>query len=385
MVSRTTTQSLLIARSGFGHRIPGMTVAVCIITLLLLGLAVTGHWRVMLRPFCIREPAMTVDRLGFVATDDRDIERIHGVCHAFAGGFNRRVASQSPDDWRGFVDDLPELYRPFGEEGAAMGFPLRALWGFSPTGFESAVVEPRSMYCYLHYVGLGFWAAMRRQRPKRLADCVSQLDPLHGMLCWDGYGFKFGFFNDDRQQEILTRFRDLPGYAANVAHQGYGRSLWFRFMGEHDRLFDAVRATGPFANDTASGVGLAMAFTMIDRLDRIMGVLEEAPIAWRADIAQGMTFAFKARQLAAPEAFDRWIANQPADRIRCIHDALDACDAIEARIRRGQVQNAYESWRAELNVWLAENIEFPFVARRHAEETLPAARPEPVFLQGVTQ
>lgn len=323
---------------------------------------------------------MTADKLGFVAADKQDIATINGVCQAFAGGFNRQAASPSPKAWLGFVDSLPPLYRPFAEEGAAMGYPLRALWGFSPTRFEAAVVEPRAIYCYLHFVGLGFWSGMRKHDPRDIARMVSQVDPLHGMLCWDGYGFKHGFFDYDNRQKFLAGFQSLPDYAANVAHQGYGRSLWFRFMGDNPRLMDAVTETKTFAADTASGVGLASVFTMIDRLDRAFVAIQDAPEEWRTDIALGMTFAFKARQLSAPAEFDGWVSILDDDRINCIQDAIRECDAIEQRIRGGSNFNAYQTWRAELKTWLAENIDYPFVARRTGRAVSAATTTEPVHV-----
>ncbi len=352
----------------------------CILAVILAVSAYTGYWRLALRPFCIRAKSMTTDQLGFTASDEKDIATINGVGLAFAGGFNRRVSDPSPTAWREFVDDVPALYRPFAEEGAAMGYPMRALWGFSPSGFEAAVVEPRTMYCYLHFVGLGFWSAMRHHDPKRVAKLVSQVDTLHGPLCWDGYGFRFGFFDYDRREKFLAQFASFPDYAANVAHQGYGRSLWFRFMGDNRRLMDAVRETKSFAADTASGVGLASAFTMIDRLDRAFAAIQDAPEEWRTDIAVGMTFAFKARQLSAAKEFDGWVSCLDADRIACIQDAIGECDAIEQRIRGASVSDCYQTWRADLKTWLAENIDYPFVARRTGRADSATTTIEPIHV-----
>ena len=76
-------------------------------------------------------------------------------------------AGRSWRDWSDYTDSLPVFYRPFAEEGSAMGYSLRNVGWFSPSRFEESLVHARPGYRYLHYVGLGFWNAMCKRSPAR--------------------------------------------------------------------------------------------------------------------------------------------------------------------------------------------------------------------------
>jgi hypothetical protein len=355
--------------------------------LLFFFVVATGAWRVCLRPALIDADTMTVERLGFKVSDAADIELVHGVCRAFAGGFNSSAAAtglQGSDAWTRHTDGLAVHFRPFADEGAAMGYPLRAMWNASAKGFEADFPQRRPAYGYLHYVGLGFWHAMRGSSPAKVERLVKELDPLHGRLCWDGYGFKFGFFDYDSSASRVGDLRGLPGYAAHVAHQGLGRSLWFRFMGDAVGLVKAIKATGDFAPDVASGVGLAVAFTTIDRSERGRDALESLPVAWRDDVLLGMCFALKARSLNDPAYFDACLEGMGAERAESIRRGLLECDARERTVRseiaatvdRRELGLAtaevdgYRRWRESLKTWLGEHIVYPFDGMRDGSTAL---------------
>ncbi len=328
---------------------------------------VSGWWRVAMRPFTINADTMTVSTLGFRVTQEADIDRVHGICQSFAGGFNAMIASRSPTAWSEFSDAQPLTYRPFADEGAAMGYPLRKLGRFSAAGFERDVVKFRPSYAYLHYVGLGFWYAMRRREPQRLARLVEQLDPLHGMLCWDGYGFQQGFFDSGEESRYTWRFTRIHGYARNVAYQGLGRSLWFRYMDAPSELNALLRSFDEYAADAASGVGLASVFAVFDRPERGLAFIEEMPDEWHADIMLGMCFAYKARSLCDGQQFDRTIDKLDVKRREAIRAAVEACDAIESKVRRScDRADGYRTWRRELSDWLNQHVAYPFVEMNEA-------------------
>lgn len=327
-------------------------------------LMASGAWRMAFWPIRLRPAAMTAERLGFCVAEPADLERVEGICRAFAGGFNAMIAGRRSDRWMEHNDSLASYYRPFADEGAAMGYTLRQLGRRAERGFEQDVVRQRPQYCYLHYVGLGFWHAMRGVPAQRLSARIAQLDPLHGPLCWDGYGFKFGFFDLGKDSRAADHFTELPGYAARVAYQGLGRSLWFRHMDEPDRLVDYVTSLGPFSQDAASGVGLATVFTMIDRSTRSSAVLRAMPNAWRTDVMVGMCFAYKARSINDPGQFGAWLDTYDPDRRTAIRAGVAACDVFERQIRAGGKPEPYRRWREMLTGWLDENIEYPFSATR---------------------
>ena len=161
----------------------------------LLVVLLTGWWRLAFAVVAIRRSRMTIEHLGFRVTLPDQVERVNGILDSFAGGFNAMIAWPSFSGWARYCDSLPVVYRPFAHEGAAMGYCLRRLFRYSPTEFEERIVRARPQFRYLSYVGLGFWSGMRGHDPTRLARIVDGLDTLHGYLCYDGYGFKHGFFD----------------------------------------------------------------------------------------------------------------------------------------------------------------------------------------------
>ncbi len=199
--------------------------------------------------------------------------------------------------------------------------------------------------------------------------------PEHGVLCWDGYGFKLGFFDFAREPFWRTRLERLTGYDRNAAYQGLGRSLWFRFMGSPQDLIEIVQSLGPHARDTASGVGLAVAFTTVDRPQRGFAVLGQMPEDWHDDILVGMTFAYKARSIADPEYFETMMNTLENDRREAIGAAIKRCDAIETAVRADGGTDGYRRWRMGLRHWLGENIEYPFAKMKAAEPTATGCVP----------
>jgi hypothetical protein len=305
---------------------------------------------------------MTVSALGFHVHDPADVATVENICGAFAGGFNMMLTAKSRRRGWEFSDSQPMFLRPFAEEGAAMAYPLRDMFRFTPERFERDVVARRAQYAYLHYVGLGFWHAMRNSAPQKVGRIVSRLDPLHGMLCWDGYGFKVGFFDYERDPSAVGRLAEITGYARHVAHQGLGRSLWFRYLGDPNRLIEALESLGPFAPDAASGVGLASTFASINRPAQAFRLVEQFPEVWRGHALLGMTFGYKARALCSPEFFDCKIATLDQERRGAIRAAVAQCDLVESQVGREGGSDGYRRWRDRLIEWLEEHVEYPFAA-----------------------
>lgn len=334
---------------------------------MVVAFAFTGVWRIILWPLRIRPQKMSAERLGFRVSDGADRNAVDGVCRAFAMGFNSMISHPSPNRWHAICDEISPMYRPFAYEGAAMGFPLRSLMRFSARVFERDIVALHSQFAYLHYVGLGFWSGMRNHDPERIERVIADLDPLLGDLCWDGYGFQHGFFDFDDTDSYTRKFGRLRGYSRHVAHQGLGRSLWFRFMGDPDGLIAAIRSLGPMAGDAAAGLGLAAVFANADRPQRGLEVVSRFPLVWHRDVQLGMCFGYKARARCDAAFFDEFLNKLDAPRARAVRAAVVRCDAIEVEVRRSVRGDGYRHWREALRDWLAESVSYPFAALRSEE------------------
>ncbi|MCK4660056.1 MAG: DUF1702 family protein [Phycisphaerae bacterium] len=335
----------------FGYIV--LTAALAVVVLL-----VSGWWRLVFVPFRIRPARMTVDRLG-LAVGRADMERVNGVLSHFAGGFNAMLISPTWSGWRSYGNSCPVLFRPFAHEGAAMGYTPRRLFRCRPEEFEASVVKYQPAMRYMYYVGLGFWSGMRDHSPQRLGCIVDALDPLHGCLCYDGYGFKYGFFDYLKDPDIVWRFDKLEGYARNVAYQGLGRSFWFLFMGDHGLLIERISMLGDYAPDVAAGLGLASVFVFPDRLEVSRGLGMELPETWHDDFHLGMCFGLKARSICHPEQFERDLGRLESGVRAAVCASVQECDRIEEQLRAEQCEDGYQRWRGLVSRWMANHIEFP--------------------------
>ncbi len=328
----------------------------------------TGIWPLVLRAMRIRPGMMSPERLGFCPRGDDERDRVGRICAAVAGGFNS-VTGCGGERWIEFCEGLEPHYRPFAHEAVAMGLPLRLGAGFSAGRFERDLVGRFPAYTYLYYVGLGFWYALSGGRFGRLQRVAQSLDRMYRYLCFDGFGFKYGFFDYGRRFERVERLMELDGYRAHAAMQGVGRSLWFRFMGDAERLTSEIRRfPAAYQGDLAGGLGLAAVFVHSDRLETAWDLAGRIPPEWRSEFQQGMVFALCARKMTNPDYFEQCLARLPAARAAGARQATNQCDAIEADLRARGVWHAYRLWRESLAVWLDANLRYPLEAEGQRTE-----------------
>ncbi len=319
----------------------------------------TGWWRLAFAVFAIRRGRMTIERLGFVVKSPPDVERVNGILESFSGGFNAMICRPSASGWVRYCDSLPAVYCPFAHEGAAMGHTLRRLGRYRPAVFEEQIVRPRPEFRYLYYVGLGFFSGMRGHDPQRLTGMVEGLDPVYGYLCYDGYGFKHGFFDYLKDPGCLGRLDSLEGYARNAAYQGVGRSFWFLFMGDHDALIEHIGRLGAHACDGAAGLGLGAVFVYPDRLEIAQELGMKLPDEWHDHFHLGMCFGLKARSSNDPDQFARDVARCGAGVQEAIVSAIRECDRAERQVRSEREEDGYRRWRGLVTRWMASHIPYP--------------------------
>ncbi|MCP4593695.1 MAG: DUF1702 family protein [bacterium] len=334
-----------------------MTIALSIAGVVLL-MWITGWWRVVLSPFRISASRMDMSRLGLRVSSE-NAGRVSGILSSFAGGFNAMITGPRWSSWQSFCDSLPMLYRPFAHEGAAMGFVPRSFLGARPEVFEDRVVKPRPEMRYLYYVGLGFWSGMRDHSPSRIARMVSGLDPLHGTLCYDGYGFKHGFFDYLRDPGVVAKFEALEGYGTNAAYQGLGRAFWFLFMDDHAALIEHISGLGDRGRDVAGGLGLAAVFVNPDRLEVARQLGMKLPAQWHDDFHLGLCFGLKARSLTDGEMFEQGLERLEQGVGEAVRAGVRECDRIELQVRADGAVDGYRRWRSLVAQWMAGHIVYP--------------------------
>lgn len=374
--------------------------------------AVTGVWRLAFTPFRIPKRQLTIPRLGLCVHEPARVERVGSVLDTFARGFNSMLTARTPDAALREIEQFPTLYRPFAEEGLAMGYVPRNLFRFRPTDFERRIVEQRDEHCYLHYVGVGFWFGLRNVDPAHVVQRTSGLDPLHEYLVFDGYGFARAFFEYPKNDHALERLLEFPGYARNAAFQGVGRAFCFLYLEDHRKLVEHIQRYPRHSADVAAGIGLASVFIFPDQPELARTIGRSMPAECRPHFHLGMCFGWKARARSNAPAFDRWLSILCPASAESIRQAIAECDRVEQQVRRSlvpadrapktdrfqrtgkpcgfddDVQNicGYRTWRQRVTVWLEKNVEFPFLgllapaagARRAEEPIGTGVRPKTV-------
>ena len=234
------------------------------------------------------------------------------VGDAFFRGYNTMLDASSAQDVSAQGQKVEPHFRPFFFEGAAMGYLPRSYFtaGAGRKTVERDLLAMNPRFRYLYYVGLGFWFGFRhRRKPAALEALAPDLTALYFPLCYDGFGFKVGFFDFPRRPSARDLLGRAPVERRAFLYQGFGRALFFVFL-DDPAGFEREKAEAPEAHrdDIELGRSLAVAFTGTNRPDRILAYLAAARDAReRAARLLGVTWALTAREMNDPEYFEECV------------------------------------------------------------------------------
>jgi hypothetical protein len=183
-----------------------------------------------------------------------------------------------------------------------------------------------------------------KRRPGAIKKAIRHLHPVYQYLCYDGFGFKLGFFDYVKNPKVVRLAFKCHDYGVHVCHQGIGRSLWFVFMDAPERIFAEFDTwEEEYRGDGYSGLGLAITFTNIDSLDFAFEFAKQIPEKYRSHYYQGMIFALAARHMNDKEYFDQQVSNLKSDRQTWIYEALAICDDCFEKTKT--LASPYKAWR----------------------------------------
>jgi len=268
----------------------------------------------LVRRFLGRDPnevARAASR--FAIGTDAGRQLVSHLGEAFIGGYNAMLELGAPPDVAARGLQIDPHFRPFFFEGAAMGYLPRgyASRGHRPAHAEQDLLEMHAGFRYLYYVGLGFWYGFRHPRnPAKLEALAPHLDPMYMPLCYDGYGFKVGFFDYPRRREVRGLLDRVPQERRSAIYQGFGRSLFFVYMDDPEGFVrERDAAEEPLRDDLELGRSLAVGFTGTDRPASLADHIETASDdSERAARLTGITWALAAREMNDADYFRRCIA-----------------------------------------------------------------------------
>lgn len=293
----------------------------------------------------------TFAKRGFYQGDLAAQRRLELIAATFVQGYHAVLEDDHFDVLAPFLQGIEAELRGFAFEGAAMGLALLDYLFPLKRRLAAFMQGPGANHIYMLHVGAG-WILGRV--PRNAYRLMQQYDSLLSWLVLDGYGFHQGFFSWPRFITNHALPPRLSGYALKAFDQGLGRSLWFVKGADVDQVDLTIQAfPSQRRSDLWSGIGLACAYAgggeqaALERLYTLAG-------EHRWHLAQGVTFAAKARQKAGNPAAH-------TDLACAIFTGLSSSEA--ARLTDlcledlPQGEQAYELWRLRLRSRLAEQHE----------------------------
>src|SRR5262249_23209459 len=183
-----------------------------------------------------------------------------------------------------------------------------------------------------------------RSRPEHAA---RNFDPLMRWITLDGFGFHEGYFAWAQAGEKQLIPPGIRGYARRCFDHGLGRSLWFGSCADAGRVSETIsRFDESRRADLWSGIGLACAYAGAYN-ERDLASLCAAADGYRAELAQGVAFAAKAR-LRAGNLVPH---TGRACEVICGASAVEAAGMTDAALNnlpQDGPEPAFEVWRRRI-------------------------------------
>jgi hypothetical protein len=300
---------------------------------------------------------------GFAIRTETGRALVDSLGRAFLRGYNSMLQRERLADVARDGKTVPPHFRPFFFEGAAMGYLPRSLYDRDRRAerIEGDLLGLDPAFRYLYYVGIGFWHGLRHpRRPEAVLRMAPHLSASYFPLCFDGCGFKLGFFDFPRRSGTPRLLERAPVEHRPFLYQGFGRALFFVTLddaGALERILSALPAR--HRADLLFGHALAHGFTGVDRPDDLVHrVARSADPTERAARLTGITWALTARRMNDPDYFHDCMG-RVRDGWRGILDPLpDLC------LRAFEGADSYAAWQertrgAVLEHWTARGVAPP--------------------------
>lgn len=326
-----------------------------VVLIILLGLIVAFplFWRKWLRQD-VRKVSL---QLGLSKKDIFE-ERFYQILDAFLTGYNESLSFRKNREMlRSFLDfKLSPYLRGFAYEGTAMGFGAQAHFKSNRgASFEKSINELDPNHVYQYYVGLGWWLhQIYRFRARGYQRWIKQLNHRYASILFDGVGFKAGIFNYKKNPQVILKFASFAPYFQRVCYQGFGRSLWFqKLFNINEVLLELEKLPEKHIQDTVSGVGLAVAYSMFDDIEYSLRISKSIPQKYQVSFFQGMSFGWEARRLQNQSYWDERLSTLSMESnthvkalVNFVHQAKESLD---------ETIEYYPSWMSRTRELISES------------------------------
>lgn len=295
-----------------------------------------------------------LDTRGFHKKNEAAREVLETIGESFLTGYGHAVEAPSAAEAEYRLEQVPERFRGFAYEGAAMGCAV--LDALTPRGHRTAdlLAGRGAAHVYMAYIGVG-WAMARL--PRLRWPRITAYDPLLRWLLLDGYGFHQAYFHTGayvHEHRRDSRFRWPVAvhqwYVDHAVDQGIGRALWFVGGADPDQVTALI---GKFPRhrhaDLYAGAGLAATYAGGCEESELLAFWDRAG-EHRPRVAQGSAFAAQARVRAGLLVPHTEVATlafcglPPEQAARITEDLRPAAPVVDER----NATPAYEVWRRRI-------------------------------------
>jgi hypothetical protein len=298
---------------------------------------------------------------GFHVKDEQSRELLETVGRVFLRGYAFAAEASYPAQAEDRLEEIPERFRGFAYEGAAMGFAVRDGLPLGRHDLVATFLKGRARdHVYMVYVGVG-WAMARL--PRFRWPTVDVSDPLLRWLVLDGYGFHQAYFRTEKYVHRQYREPSFPWpaagpdwYADRVIDTGIGRAMWFIGGTDPGRVADLIDAfPEERRSDLYSGAGLAATYA---------GGVDEGELRnFRDRCGPHLPMVAQAAAFAATARVESGLLVPHTDLATAVLCGMPALDAHAASIAvrpappfTGEVP-AYEVWRQRVGAVFAAAAE----------------------------
>lgn len=300
----------------------------------------------------------TFVRRGFRRSNLKALSQLEEIGRTFLLGYHLALAEDKIGDLVHALNSNAPEFRGFAFEGAAMALELLdRLTPWSRQRLPQLLAGEGQSHVYMIHVGAG-WAFARLPwlRMKTNLD-LDKFDQLMRWLVIDGFGFHEGYFNWRKSIRAQRKPPYLSGYGLRAFDQGLGRSIWFVEGAEVTAIASTIAAFEQSRrHDLWSGVGLACTYAGGVSGEDIE-CLKTAAGTYLPDMAQGATFAAKARQRAGIVTAHTMLACKSLCGVSVADAALLADEALRNLPDDG-LMPAYEVWRRRIQAKYSSEVEF---------------------------
>lgn len=185
--------------------------------------------------------------------------------------------------------------RGFAYEGTGMGLAMIDYTSFGGKSKFQKFVNENPNYKGMAHVGAGFTiSVLNRNIEKSLAP----MEPMERWWAIDGYGFYNGVNNWEQSIKKQIVPRKIIGYALRAFDRGLGRSIWFLFSGDLDRIVEQLEKFSESRRaDIWSGIGVASTYAG-GVSEETLGNFHTTAGCYKSYVSLGSTQAAYARYMA---------------------------------------------------------------------------------------